>query len=161
VSLFFNARFWVLLGLLAALGVSHGLAYRGGRAVVRAAWDGERAERAQARAVASELARNREKSLSLTNEGIARENALQTMRRAAAQRATADQLRELQGALAERGAGADTATAARLDGAARLIAGECPAALEAVDRYGQGLADQLRGLQSYAGEVCQGRAALD
>ena len=148
-----SPRLWVGLLLAAVLAFSHGMAYRSGRAAVRAAWDKERAAQLAQALTDSEYRRNRERALSLTNEGITNAYVKEKTRLLAAARAADDRLRELESALNDPG-GADTATTAGTDDPRGTIISQCAAALAILDNDFKNLASKTRALQDYASKVC-------
>jgi hypothetical protein len=72
---------WIALALVAVLAFTHGLAYRGGRAAVRAKWDAEKVVQQQALIAAEKASRAKElalnaKVMEASNEARKRETAL-------------------------------------------------------------------------------------
>jgi hypothetical protein len=151
-----NWRVWAAIGLALALALSHGFIYRAGKATVRADWDKERLAQVQAAALASEARRMKERSLSLSNEGIANAYIKEKAVLVAAQRATDDKLRELQAALGG-GAGVDSAPLGGADDPRDAIIDQCAGALVGLDKEARGLALKAIGLQNYASKVCLAR----
>lgn len=142
-----SPRLWLALALAGMLAFTHFTAYRSGKANVRAAWDAEKL-------MAQEALRQREKALSIANQGVDREIQAEKSRRLAAERLAADRLRDYQAASDRAG---NTTTPGGTDDPHRTIASECAAALEKLDRYAQSVAGTARGLQSYSGKVCLGK----
>lgn len=139
-----SPRLWLALALAAALAFTHGMAYKSGRAAVRAAWEAEKQ-------IAHEALRQREKALSVANQGVDRELQAEKTRRAAAERLASDRLRDYQAA-SDRAR--DTASSGGIDDPYRDIANQCAEALVRLDQYAQSVAGTARGLQSYARKVC-------
>lgn len=139
-----SPRLWLALALAGMLAFTHFTAYRSGKVNVRAAWDAEKM-------MAQEALRQREKSLSIANQGVDREIQAEKSRRVAAERLAADRLRDFQAASDRAG---NPTAASGTDDPHRAIAGECAAALEKLDRHAQSVAGTARGLQDYAGQVC-------
>ena len=142
-----SPRLWLALALAGMLAFTHFTAYRSGKANVRAAWDAEKL-------MAQEAQRQREKALSIANQGVDREIQAEKSRRVAAERLAADRLRDYQAA-SDRAR--DSASTSGADDPYRGIADQCAAALEKLDRYAQSVAGTARGLQSYSGKVCLGK----
>ena len=119
--------------------------YHAGGSKVRADWNTEKL-------VQSESARLAEKARGLANQRV--DNALQIdkARRAAAERVTADKLREFQAAGAT---GADTTAPSGIDGPYRDIASRCTEALVRLDSYASSVAGTAKGLQGYVLNVCR------
>ena len=148
-----NWRVWAALALAIGLAISHAFIYRAGKASVRADWDKERLAQVQAAALASEARRMKERSLSLSNEGITNAYVKEKAVLVAAQRAADDKLRELQATLGS-GSGIDSAPLGGADDPRDTIIDQCASALVALDRDARGLALKAIGLQSYTREVC-------
>ena len=145
-----NPRTWLILGLAACLAFSHGFAYRSGRAAVRADFDAYKITQAEELAKAQAAARTKEQDLSNANRKVTNDYNAEKKRASAAAAVAADRLRDLETALAD----SDASTGSGTDDPRGTIAGECAAALRAMDKYAQVLATQARGLQDYAGSVC-------
>jgi len=139
-----NWRVWA--GLIVALGLafSHFTVYRSGKASVRAEWTAEKLAQ-------SEAARNREKAMTIANQGVDRELQAEKKRRAAAESRLADGLRDLESTIA---AATDTAAPGSSDAPFAGIAGECARKLVLMDDYASKLAGTASALQSYVGKVC-------
>ena len=148
-----NWRVWAALGLALVLAASHAFIYRAGKAVVRADWDKERLAQVQAAAAASEARRMKERSLSLSNDGVTNAYLKEKSILVAAQRATDDKLRELQAAIGS-GAGVDSAPLGGADDPRDAIIDQCSTALVGLDEEAKGLALKATGLQGYARLVC-------
>jgi len=58
-----SPRLWLAIGLAVALAVSHGMAYKSGRAAVRAEWDKDIADRTQQALKLEQAARAKEAEL--------------------------------------------------------------------------------------------------
>lgn len=148
-----NWRVWAALAIAVGLALSHAFIYRAGKATVRADWDKERLEQTQAAALASEARRMKERSLSLSNEGITNAYIKEKAILVATQRATDDKLRDLQAALGG-GANIDSAPLGGADDPRDSIIDQCAGALVGLDKEAKGLALKAIGLQSYTREVC-------
>ncbi len=147
----FNPRTWLLIGLAVALAVSHGFAYRAGRAAVRADFDAYKIEQAEATAKAEADARSKEQALNIANRKVTNDYIAEKKRRAADAVVTAGKLRDLESALSE--AASNPGTCAGTDDPRGTIAGECAAALSTLDEYAQGLAAKATALQEYTRSV--------
>jgi hypothetical protein len=148
-----NWRVWAAVALAVGLALSHAFIYRAGKASVRADWDKERLAQVQAAALASEARRMKERSLSLSNEGVTNAYVKEKAVLVAAQRAADDKLRELQAALGGR-SGIDSAPLGGADDPRDSIIDQCAGALVGLDKEAKGLALKATGLQRYAREVC-------
>lgn len=148
-----NWRVWAAVALAVGLALSHAFIYRAGKASVRADWDKERVAQVQAAALASEARRMKERSLSLSNEGVTNAYVKEKAALVAAQRAADDKLRELQAALGGR-SGIDSAPPGGADDPRDSIIDQCAGALVGLDKETKGLALKAVGLQSYTREVC-------
>jgi hypothetical protein len=148
-----NWRVWAAVALAVGLAISHTFIYRAGKATVRADWDKERLEQVQTAALASEARRMKERSLSLSNEGVTNAYIKEKSALVAAQRASNDKLRELQAALSG-GPGVDSAPLRGADDPRDAIIDQCASALVGLDKEAKGLALKATGLQSYARLVC-------
>ena len=129
---------------------------KAGRAEVQALWDTERAQDTAAKLAESEKRRMDEKRMTTANQGISNENAKKRSLELAADRATADRLRELEAAAAaSRGATPDSATGPGSDDDPRPeIIAECARAYRQVDTAARELERKTKGLQDYAAKVC-------
>ena len=139
-----SPRLWLALALAGMLAFTHFTAYRSGKANMRAAWDAEKL-------MAQEALRQREKALSIANQGVDREIQAEKSRRVAAERLAADRLRDFQAASNR---ARDSTASSGADDPYRAIADQCAGAIEELDRYAQSVAGTARGLQNYAGQVC-------
>lgn len=138
-------RLTLALIVAVVLAATHWKAYVAGQGAVRA--------ELQARALkASEAAREREQALRKDVETLDHELQKQKARNTTLSRAHAERLREYQAAL-ERASASPTPTGGTAGPFAR-IAGECGAALTALDQHARGLATTARALQDYATGVC-------
>ena len=144
-----EVRLSLIVALLAAAGLWHWADKSRG---IDEALNSLRNEYTAAALSASERARATEKTLVANNQKVAYAFQLEKSRRAADAVLTAGKLSELQAAL-DRVASADPATGARINGPAFAVASECAASLVQLDEYAQGLAGQIRGLQSYVLDV--------
>lgn len=136
-----------------------------GRAEVHAEWQAERLASARETLRQTEARHRADDQLAITNERISDEAHQARLARAAADADTGQRLRDFHAQLdAARaaaaahpgpGAGTDAAPAAAdRDDPRPRIAGECAAALRTVEDRAARLADQTRGLQAYARDVC-------
>jgi Skp family chaperone for outer membrane proteins len=144
--------------LIAILGVTHGFAYRHGKAVVQARLDAEIIRQSQAAIKAEQEARAKEQSLQEAKQKAEAEYA-ETKKKAASDAALANsELERLRDALAsrDRAASQDPATERRAYGATveRKLFGECAQALVGMASDAQIIKDRLVGLQSYVRNVC-------
>lgn len=154
VTALLSPRLWLALIVAAALTFSHFAAYRSGRAVVRAEWETERAKIAKQVAKAESAARAQEQQMADANRKLTDAYQAEKKRRAADARAADDALRVLNAELAAaRDATANAAAGIGADDPRGTIAGECSAALVALDKHAQGMAAKARALQDYASEV--------
>ena len=146
MSLLFNWRIWLVVGLAVGLAFTHVKAFKGGKAAVMAEWNADKV-------VQSETARLREKALAFSNQGVDRD--LQTAKKRAAADAVlaAGKLRDLQTAL---GPGADTAPTSGTDDPRDAIINQCATSLVILDGDFKSLAAKASGLQGYAASVCVG-----
>lgn len=155
-----NPRVWVAAVLLVVLGATHFTAYRSGKAVVRAAWDKERAE-LTAKALQQEQSfRKKEQALVAQRQKL-EERYAQEKRNAATAAAGArselDRLRDTLAAAPGCPAGGDTAAAGRAAGATRLeseLLGHCAQALTDLAAEADRLEARIVGLQLYVKNVC-------
>jgi hypothetical protein len=139
-----SPRLWLALALAGLLAFTHHKAFTGGKAAVQAVWTAEKL-------AISEAGRQREKALTIANQGVDRAYQADKNRRAAAERRTADSLRDFKAAVAKPD---DTSTPSGDDDPYRAIAGECAGAIEKLDRYAQSVASKATALQDYTREVC-------
>jgi len=153
MTLLFNWRVWVALALSAGLAFTHFVSYRSGKAKVRAEWAIEKQAHAEAVAAASEAARMKEKSLTITNDGITNAFIKEKARLVADGRITAERLRDLKASL-DSTASYDTAPLGGSDDPRDRIIDQCATALVRLDEYAKSVASTAIGLQSYTREVC-------
>ena len=147
MSILFNWRIWLVVGLAVGLAFTHVKAFKGGKAAVLAEWNADKL-------VQSETARLREKAIGISNQGVDRALQIDKQKRVIADRATADSLRSLQAELAKPD---DTATASRAYGTGGLereLLGQCAATLAQLAATADRLEGKVVGLQSYARDVC-------
>lgn len=147
---FSPTRWLVVGGLVAALVVLYGQwASRlktAAKAEVHAAWTAEKL-------AASEASRQREKALTIATQGVDRAFQIDKARRATAERATAERLREYQAASAT-SAGNEPATApCGADAPYRAVASQCTSAIAALDGHAQAMASTASALQDYVQRV--------
>lgn len=137
----------IVAALLAALALVAG-AWRIHHKADSAGYARAQAEQAQAALQALQERRAQELALGLAHQKVLDAHAQEKTRLAAAAAATAHRLRGLQAALGA-SPSADAATAARAASAARAVAGECAAALAALDEHAANLAARLTALQAH------------
>ena len=149
-----SPRMWLAVGVVIALTVSHGMAYKSGRAVIRAAWDAEKVVQLAAVVKASEEARAKEQVLQSKVTKVSNDYQSEKKRRTADAAVSADRLSALAAALAS-ATGANPATTAGVDGDPRnSIVAECAGAIVKMDEAAKRLASQTIALQNYASSVC-------
>ena len=146
-----NWRVWVAIALAVAIAGALAKSFSAGKAAVRAEWTVEKL-------AASETTRLAEKARNLANQKVDHDLQIDKARRAAADRVTADRLREFQAAT--NSTSDNTAPATSLDDPYRAIANQCAAALAGLDIYASGLASTAKGLQGYASQVCLADQAI-
>lgn len=155
-----NWRLWAGIALAIALAASHGMAYRAGKATVRADWDRDIAERTAKALQAEQAARVKEQELLTARQKAEERYAAEKKRAQAAAAGAQSELDGLRNDLAARGTSqtpTDPATPARVDGAGRLerdLLGACAENLAAVAREADRLETKLVGLQGYVKDVC-------
>jgi hypothetical protein len=154
-----NPRLWFAVALAVVLAVSHGFAYKTGRAKVRAEWDKDIAERTALALKAEQDARAKEQALQAAKQKVEVNYAAQKKRDAVALSNAQSELDQLRVTLAAVGSstGQDTGTTARADGAGRLereLLGHCAQSLTELAREADRLETKLVGLQGYVREVC-------
>lgn len=132
--------------VLVLLTASHWKVYHLGKTLQQAQYNA-------AVAAATERARAREHALSSNVEKLDHELQKQKARNAAVNRAHADRLREYQAAL-ERATAQGAAAPGAVVSPFAAIAGQCGAALAAMDEHARELALIAEGLQRYTAEVC-------
>lgn len=141
---------WLIVGSLVAALLA-GYAFwakhqrEAGRNEVRAEWTAERL-------ATSEASRQREKALTIATQGVDRAYQLEKTRRAAADRITADRLRDFQAASSA--TSNDPAAACGAEEPYRAIANQCASALVVLDGYASEVAGKARALQGFTREVC-------
>ena len=149
-----SPKLWLALALAGVLAISHGFAYKSGRAAVRVQWDKERAETTAAALVASEAARAKEQVLTVANAKVANDYQTEKRRRVADAVVADSRLRELQATL-NSASSTDTSAATGTDADPRLsIIAECAGAALKLDSAVKDLAGQASALQSFAKSVC-------
>ena len=145
-----NPRVWMALGLAAALILSHGMAYRTGKAVIRASWDAERSEQAIALAKANEQARAKERAQQAkVTEAIdaANTRAKKSQAAAAAARRVADSLRDDLDTARTNLPGASCTSTRDYTATLKGIFGECTREVERLAAAAQGHASDALTLQ--------------
>ena len=110
-------------------------------------------EQSVAALAASEKRRLDERALSIENQGVTHAFITDKTRRAAADRATADRLREYEAA-ADRATSAAASASRGADAPFAAIAAECAGALAKVDAHAGRLAAIAGALQDYTRRVC-------
>lgn len=154
-----DPRVWIAAVILVALTVTHTVAYRSGKANVRAEWNKDIAARtAQALQVEQEN-RAKEQQLVAARQQAEERYAKEKRKVAAAAAGAQSELDGLRNELATAGrpACADPAAAARADGGAGLerdLLGACATALVGMAQEADRLEAQLVGLQQYVKQVC-------
>lgn len=139
-------RVWAGLALAIGLAVSHFTVYRAGKASVRAEWTAEKLAQ-------SEAARQREKGMTIANQGVDRDLQAEKKRRIAAESRLADGLRDFTATLNS----PDPVTPGRVAGTGGLereLLGQCANNLAAMAQTADRLEGKVVGLQSYVGRVC-------
>ena len=154
-----NLRALAWIALAVALAISHGMAYKTGRAMVRADWDKDIEERNAQTLKAEQDARAKEQALQTAKQKVEVNYAAQKKRDAVALSNAQSELDQLRVTLAAVGssAGQDTGTTARTDGAGRLereLLGHCATALAELAGQADRLETKLVGLQNYVKDVC-------
>lgn len=145
-------RLTLALVVAVVLAATHWKAYVAGQGSVQAQWDLEKYDRMELVVKAERAAREREQALRKTVENQDHELQKQKALNAALSRAHAERLREYEAALSR--AAEDPAPTGGTAGPFARIAGECGAALTALDEHARGLATTARALQDYAAGVC-------
>lgn len=159
MTLLLSVRFWITIGLVGLLSVSHFSAYRAGKAVVRAAWDKDIAERTVQALEAEKAARKKEQAL-LAQRDQLEKKYVEEKRKAAVAAAGADselgRLRDELAADSGRACTDPTATARAVAGTRleRELLGTCAATLVQLAAEADGLEARLVGLQQYVKQVC-------
>lgn len=157
---FLKLRALAWIALAVALAASHGFAYKTGRAIVRAEWDKDIAERTALALKAEQDARAKEQALQAAKQKVEVNYAAQKKRDAVAlsnAQSELDQLRVTLSAVSS-ATSQDTGTTARADGAGRLereLLGHCAQSLTELAREADRLETKLVGLQGYVKDVCQ------
>jgi hypothetical protein len=142
-----NWRVWVAVALAAGLAFSHFTTYRAGKANVAAAWTAEKLAE-------SEGKRQREKAATIANQGVDRELQAANKRRAAAERATADSLRDFQAALNRPDPITTAPSGANgTGGLERELLGKCANSLAELAISADRLEGKVVGLQNYVNSV--------
>ncbi len=154
----FRALAWIALAV--ALAISHGMAYKTGRAMVRAEWDKDIAERTAFALKAEQDARAKEQALQTAKQKVEVNYAAQKKRDAVALSNAQSELDQLRVTLAavSSSTGQDTSPTARTDGAGRLereLLGHCAQSLTDLAREADRLETKLVGLQGYVRDVCK------
>ena len=142
-----NPRIIIMLALAGMLAFTHLASYRAGKASLRAEWTAEKL-------AASETARLAEKARNLANQKVDHDLQIDKARRAAADRVTADRLREFQAALAEPDNPATSSSAHGTGGLERDLLGKCSTSLAELAQTSDRLEGKVVGLQNYVRKVC-------
>lgn len=155
-----SPRLWLAIALAVGLAISHGMAYKSGKATVRADWDKDIAQRTAQALKAEQDARAKEQALQAAKQKVEVNYAAQKKRDAVAlshAQSELDQLRVTLSAV-NSSTGQDTSTTARADGAGRLereLLGNCAQSLTDLAREADRLETKLVGLQGYVRDVCK------
>jgi len=154
-----DPRVWIFAALLAGLAASHTIAYQKGKAVVRAEWNKDIAERAAQALEAERQNRAKEQQLVAARQRAETKYVEQKRRAADTARGAKSELERLRNELAARRgqAGAGSAAAGGNHGRAGLEAellGRCAEALVGVAADADRLGAQVVGLQGYVKQVC-------
>lgn len=154
-----SPRLWLAIGVAIALAISHGMAYKSGRAAVRAEWDKDIADRTQQALKAEQAARAKEAELQTAKQKAEERYAKQKKLDAAARAAAGAELDGLRNELAalDSVTSKDSSTTARTDGAGRLereLLGACTQSLADLAAEADRLETKLVGLQDYVRGVC-------
>ena len=155
-----SPRLWLAIALAVGLAISHGMAYKAGKATVRADWDKDIAQRTAQALKAEQDARAKEHALQTAKQKVEVNYAAQKKRDAVAlshAQSELDQLRVTLSAV-NSSTGQDTSTTARADGAGRLereLLGNCAQSLTELAREADRLETKLVGLQGYVRDVCK------
>ena len=142
-----SPRVWLAIVLAVFFAGANLTSYRAGRANVRAEWTA-------ATLASNEATRQREKALSIANQGVDRDLQIDKARRAAADRATANSLRDFQTALAAIDHPAAPSGANGTGGVERELLSSCAASFAGMGAEADRLASKILALQSYVGDVC-------
>lgn len=158
MTILLSPRFWLAAAILAALAISHGMAYKTGRATIRAEWDKDKTERTAQALKAEQDARAKEQALQAEKTKVEARYAAEKKRNASAAASLNTELDGLRNALAAVEASANTGTASGANGAGRLereLLGHCAAALVGLAKEADRLETKLIGLQDYVRGVCK------
>ena len=143
-----SPRVWLAIVLAVFFAGTNLASYRAGKANVRAAWTA-------ATLASNEATRQREKALSIANQGVDRDLQIDKARRAAADRATANSLRDFQTALAAKPDDSIAPSGAiGTGGLERELLGQCANALASLASTADRLENKVVGLQGYVQGVC-------
>lgn len=142
-------RWLAVLLVLVSLYIGHALDKR---AAVAKAIAVTKAQATQAALVQSEINRTKEQALIVANEKVRHDYAKQKAINSALARSNADRLRDYQAA-SDRVTTSDTASTSGTPSPFAAIAGECTAALTALDGHAQGLRATAAALQDFAANV--------
>ena len=156
-----NPRVIIGLVFVVVLGATHFTAYRSGRAVVRAAWEKEKAELTAKALDAERQNRAKEKQLLLQKQHAEAQYVDQKRKAATAALASQSALDSLRNELAQSTptcpTPADPSAASRAAGAARLereLLGDCAKTLTDLAAEADRLEARIVGLQAYVKQVC-------
>ncbi len=154
-----NWRLWAAVALAVGLAISHGMAYKSGKATVRADWDKDIAQRTAQALKAEQDARAKEQALQAAKQKVEVNYAAQKKRDAAALAGAQSELDRLRYELTTGNSQPSeaTSTTARTDGAGRLereLLGNCAQSLTDLAREADRLETKLVGLQWYVRDVC-------
>jgi hypothetical protein len=154
-----SPKFWLGLGIVVALAISHWFMYDAGRTSIQVKWERDIAQRAAQALAAEQAARAREQDLVAQRQKVEEQYARETRRAAAAAAGAQSELDRLRRELAtgRRSAGQDSTSAGGIDAACRPereILGECGEALFGMAREADAAVGRLGALQDYVRNVC-------
>ena len=152
-----NWRVWAALALAVVLGITHGMAYRTGRALVRADWDKDIAARTVQALAAEQAARVKEQELQANNAKVSANYEKQKASNRRLAVSLDDSVRQLQAAIGG-AASPNTATTPGANGTGGLereLLGSCSKSLAELAQTADRLEGKVVGLQSYVAEVCK------
>lgn len=154
-----SPRLWLAIALAVGLAISHGMAYKAGKATVRADWDKDIAQRTAQALKAEQDARAKEQALQAAKQKVEVNYAAQKKRDAVALAGAQSELDRLRYELTTGNSQPSeaTSTTARTDGSGRLerdLLGECAATAVELAKAADRLETKLVGLQGYVRDVC-------
>ena len=142
-----SPRIWLALAIVAVFAAINFASYRAGQANVRAEWVADKL-------ATSELSRQREKSLTIATRKVDHDLQIDKQRLAVSSRATADSLRDLDAAIAERDHPPATSGINGTGGLERELLGSCAASLTELAITSDRLESKVVNLQAYVKNVC-------